>query len=41
TDSIPLTQNSPKVKVLSCANLFADVMHSVHQNKSISSNFIM
>ena len=41
TDSIPLTQNSPKVKVLSCANLFADVMHNVHQNKSISSNFIM
>ena len=41
TDSIPLTQNSPKVRVLSCANLFADVMHNVHQNKSISSNFIM
>ena len=41
TDSIPLTQKSPKIKVLSCANLFADVMHRVHQNKSISSKFII
>jgi len=41
TDSIPLTQESNKIKVLSCAELFADVMHKVHQNKSISSNFIM
>ena len=41
TDSIPLTQESNKIKVLSCAELFADVMHNVHQNKSISSNFIM
>ena len=41
TDSIPLNQKSSKVKVLSCADLFADVMHNVHQNKSISSNFVM
>jgi len=41
TDSIPLTQENNKIKVLSCAELFADVMHKVHQNKSISSNFIM
>ena len=41
TDSIPLTQKSSKIKVLSCADLFADVMHKVHNNKSISSNFIM
>ena len=41
TDSIPLTQESNKIKVLSCAELFADVMHKVHLNKSISSNFIM
>jgi ribose-phosphate pyrophosphokinase len=41
TDSIPLSQNSSKIKVLSCADLFADVMHNVHQNKSISSNFVM
>ena len=41
TDSIPLTQKISKIKVLSCADLFADVMHKVHNNKSISSNFIM
>jgi ribose-phosphate pyrophosphokinase len=41
TDSIPLNKKSSKVKVLSCADLFADVMHNVHQNKSISSNFVM
>ncbi|CAI8370100.1 MAG: Ribose-phosphate pyrophosphokinase [Formosa sp. Hel3_A1_48] len=41
TDSIPLSQESPKIKVLSCADLFADVMHKVHQNESISSKFIM
>ncbi len=41
TDSIPLTQESNKIKVLSCADLFADVMHRVHNNTSISSKFIM
>jgi len=41
TDSIPLTQKGSKIKVLSCADLFADVMHKVHNNKSISSNFVM
>ncbi|WP_347924190.1 ribose-phosphate pyrophosphokinase [Pontimicrobium sp. SW4] len=41
TDSIPLSQESKKIRVLSCANLFADVMHKVHHNKSISSKFIM
>ena len=41
TDSIPLRQESPKVKVLTCANLFADVMLSVNHNKSISSKFLM
>ena len=41
TDSIPLSQESPKIKVLSCANLFAEVMQNVHYNKSISSKFIM
>ena len=41
TDSIPLKQNSPKIRVLSCAHLFADVMLSVHGNKSISSKFLM
>ncbi len=41
TDSIPLSQESSKIRVLSCAELFADVMQKVHQNKSISSKFIM
>ena len=41
TDTIPLKQKSSKIKVLSCSELFADVMHNVHYNKSISSKFIM
>lgn len=41
TDSIPLRQESSKIKVLSCAGLFATVMKSVQQNESISDNFIM
>ena len=41
TDSIPLKQESPKVRVLSCAPLFAQVMYNVHHNQSISSKFII
>lgn len=41
TDSIPLQQKSDKVRVLSCADLFANVMHKVHHNESISSQFVM
>ncbi|WP_034060895.1 ribose-phosphate pyrophosphokinase [Lacinutrix jangbogonensis] len=41
TDSISLKQESKKIKVISCANLFAEVMHNVHYNKSISSKFLM
>jgi len=41
TDSIPPRRAHPKVKVLSCAPLFAQVMNKVHFNKSISSKFIM
>lgn len=41
TDSIPLKQKSSKIRVVSCADLFADVMNRVHHNKSISSKFIM
>ena len=40
TDSIP-SKPSNKIRVLSCADLFAEVMQSVHHNKSISSQFIM
>ncbi len=41
TDSIPLKQKSDKIKVVSCAGLFGDVMKSVHENKSISTKFLM
>lgn len=41
TDSIPLRKESEKVNVLSCADLFADVMTRVHHNTSISSKFLM
>ncbi|GAA4241875.1 ribose-phosphate pyrophosphokinase [Winogradskyella psychrotolerans] len=41
TNSIPLKQESKKLKVLSCADLFAEVMHHVHHNESISNKFIM
>jgi ribose-phosphate pyrophosphokinase len=41
TDSIPVDHKQKKVKVLSCADLFADVMHRVHHNTSISSKFLM
>ena len=41
TDSIPVEHNRKKIKVLGCADLFADVMHRVHHNTSISSKFLM
>lgn len=41
TDSIPSRKDSEKVRVLSCAPLFADVMHRVHHNTSIASKFLM
>jgi ribose-phosphate pyrophosphokinase len=40
SDSIP-TKPGNKIKVISCANLFADVMLSVNANKSISGKFLM
>ena len=42
TDSIPIKNNlSSKIKVLSCAPLFADVMKMVHNHQSISSKFVI
>ena len=41
TDSIYKEHQSDKINVLSCANLFADVMQRVHSNTSISSKFII
>jgi len=40
TDTIPPKNESPKIKVLSCAELFGSTMKSVHLNKSIHENFI-
>lgn len=42
TDSIPVKEGlSTKIKTLSCAALFADVMKSVHTHQSISDKFII
>jgi ribose-phosphate pyrophosphokinase len=41
TDSISKEHPCSKIKVLSCAELFADVMHRVHSNTSISSKFVL
>jgi len=41
TDSIPLKHESSKIRVLTCADLFADVMTRVNTNTSISSKFLM
>ncbi|WP_185866701.1 ribose-phosphate pyrophosphokinase [Blattabacterium cuenoti] len=41
TDTIPLKKNNEKIKVLSCAPLFAEVMQSIHNDESISNKFII
>ena len=41
TDTIPLKQNSDKIRVLSSANLFADVIKKLVHNESISKHFII
>jgi len=41
TDSIPLKKESKKIKVVSCAPLFAEVMQMVQNNTSISGKFLM
>ncbi|MEE1897529.1 MULTISPECIES: ribose-phosphate pyrophosphokinase [Flavobacterium] len=41
TDSIPLKKESSKIRVVTCAELFADVMHKVNSNNSISGKFLM
>lgn len=41
TDTIPLKQVCSKIKVVSCAPLFADVMFKVQNNTSISDKFLM
>jgi ribose-phosphate pyrophosphokinase len=41
SDTIPLKKVTSKIKVVSCAPLFADVMHKVQDNTSISGKFLM
>ena len=41
SDTIPLKKETSKIKVVSCAPLFADVMHNVQDNTSISGQFLM
>jgi ribose-phosphate pyrophosphokinase len=41
SDTIPLKKETSKIKVVSCAPLFADVMHKVQDNTSISDQFLM
>lgn len=41
TDTIPINRSCSKIKIVSCAPLFADVMDKVQNNKSISGKFLM
>jgi ribose-phosphate pyrophosphokinase len=41
TDSLPIKPISDKIKVLSIAGVFADVINKVYNYQSISSNFIV
>ena len=40
TDTIPLKKESPKIKVISVADLFARVIRKAHTNESISAEFV-
>ncbi|MFB6317675.1 ribose-phosphate pyrophosphokinase [Saccharicrinis sp. FJH54] len=41
SDSIPFTGSSPKIKVLSVADMFADTIQRVYNYQSISSQFLL
>jgi ribose-phosphate pyrophosphokinase len=41
TDTIPLKQTSPKIRVVSVAELFADVINRLIKNESISTHFVI
>jgi ribose-phosphate pyrophosphokinase len=41
SDTIPIKTSSSKIKIVTCAPLFADVMKNVQNNTSISDKFIM
>lgn len=40
TDTLPLKRNSPKIKVLSSAKLFAHAIRNTHEHRSISALFV-
>lgn len=40
TDTLPLKRNSPKIKVLSSAKLFAHAIRNTHEHRSISALFL-
>ena len=40
TDTVPLKRQSEKIKVVSVADLFAEVIHNVQNHESISSKFV-
>jgi ribose-phosphate pyrophosphokinase len=40
TDSMPFTYTSPKIKILSIAEIFALTIQAVNTNQSISTNFV-
>jgi ribose-phosphate pyrophosphokinase len=40
TDTIPVKQESSKIKVLTVSNLFAKAIRKIHDNESISSLFM-
>jgi len=41
SDTLALKEESSKIKVLTISNLFADVINNIHNNKSISSKFLI
>ena len=41
SDTLPIKEESSKIKVLTISNLFADVINNIHNNKSISSRFLI
>ena len=41
TDTIPMTQKSDKIRVITVADLFSDVIHKLINNQSISGHFVI
>jgi ribose-phosphate pyrophosphokinase len=40
TDSIPIIRHSPKIKILSVGEIFAEAIKAVYTNSSISTGFV-